>query len=67
MPTKKDPDAEAIKDAAQRLTIATILVNQAEAELQRAVNEARRQGWTWATVGDTLGTTRQAAQQRFGS
>lgn len=63
----KDPEALAIKHAVQRLTTAAILVSQAEAELQRAVNEARRQGWTWETVGDTLGTTRQAAQQRFGS
>lgn len=27
----------------------------------------RSEGWTWAQVGDLLGTTRQAAQQRYGA
>jgi phage gp16-like protein len=60
-----DKEHEAIKDAMQRVTTGRIILTQAESELQRAVAEARRQGWTWENVGDTLGTTRQAAQQRF--
>lgn len=63
----KDPEAAAIKDAANQVATATIRLSSAERALQQAVNEARHQGWTWATVGDTLGITRQAAQQRFGS
>ena len=31
-----------------------------------AVRIARAKGTTWAEIGDTLGITRQAAQQRFG-
>ena len=37
----------------------------AELHMRQAVHEARRQGVTWQQVGDTLGTTRQAAQERF--
>ena len=35
--------------------------------LQRAVALARRQEWSWGRIGRLIGTTRQAAQQRFGS
>ncbi len=31
-----------------------------------AVRAAHRDGWTWADIGQCLGITRQAAQQRFG-
>lgn len=34
--------------------------------LQRAVVAARAVGVSWARIGDRLGMTRQAAQQRFG-
>jgi hypothetical protein len=34
--------------------------------MQRAVQRARKAGHTWAEVGQVLGTTRQAAFQRFG-
>jgi hypothetical protein len=34
--------------------------------MQRAVQRARQAGHTWAEVGQVLGTTRQAAFQRFG-
>jgi hypothetical protein len=30
------------------------------------VKECRNCDWTWQEIGDALGTTRQAAQQRFG-
>ena len=39
----------------------------AEAELTAAVTRARQHGHTWAAVAVCLGTTRQAAQQRFGN
>jgi hypothetical protein len=38
---------------------------QAELALRHAVSSARRAGHPWSTVGAVLGTTRQAAQQRF--
>jgi hypothetical protein len=31
-----------------------------------AVDWARRADWTWAQIGEVMGTSRQAAQQRFG-
>jgi hypothetical protein len=31
-----------------------------------AVRHARQAGWTWSEIGEALGITRQAAQQRFG-
>jgi Protein of unknown function (DUF3887) len=38
----------------------------AEAALQEAVDRARAAGQSWREIGDVLGTTRQAAFQRFG-
>jgi uncharacterized protein DUF3887 len=35
--------------------------------LQRAVDQARAAGHSWREIGDVLGTTRQAAFQRFGN
>lgn len=41
-------------------------VRDAEAELRVAVDGARQAGHTWQDIGDLLGTSRQAAFQRFG-
>ena len=41
-------------------------VRAAEGELRDAVELARRAGHTWQEIGDLLGTSRQAAFQRFG-
>jgi len=38
--------------------------NRARTEI---VRNMRAQGLTWFDIGEALGTTRQAAQQRFGS
>lgn len=38
----------------------------AEAAMQAAVDQARAAGQSWREIGDVLGTTRQAAFQRFG-
>jgi hypothetical protein len=38
----------------------------AEAALQAAVDRARTSGQSWEEIGDVLGTSRQAAFQRFG-
>jgi hypothetical protein len=39
----------------------------AEQELRDAVQDARDAGDSWSIIGAALDTTRQAAQQRFGS
>ena len=46
--------------AARELSVA------AEAALQEAVDRARAAGQSWREIGQVLGTTRQAAFQRFG-
>jgi len=46
--------------AARELSAAT------NAALQAAVDRARAAGHSWKRIGDVLGTTRQAAFQRFG-
>jgi hypothetical protein len=46
--------------AARELSTAT------DAALQAAVDRARAAGHSWRRIGDVLGTTRQAAFQRFG-
>ena len=38
-----------------------------EVALFERVTEARKAGYTWSQIGDVMGTSRQAAQQRFGS
>jgi hypothetical protein len=53
------PPAGAVA-AAQELSAA------AEAALQAAVDRARATGVSWREIGDVLGTSRQAAFQRFG-
>ncbi len=42
------------------------LARVVEDGLREAVQAARQAGHTWAEIGDLLGTTRQAAFQRFG-
>jgi hypothetical protein len=74
--------AVSISDAARRLVrelgspaagaeLATVaaareLAAAADAALQLAVDRARSAGQSWRGIGDVLGTTRQAAFQRFG-
>lgn len=53
-------------DDALNMLGAVRLVELAANQVRRAiVDEARTGGYTWEEIGDALGTTRQAAQQRF--
>lgn len=38
-----------------------------EDALRRTVREMREHDWTWQQIGDELGVSRQAAQERFGA
>lgn len=49
-----------------RLIVAAHAAADANAELARAAHAARHAGASWAQIGDALGLTRQAAQQRWG-
>lgn len=48
------------------LTQAVLQRIRAEREIVDAVARAREKGSTWATIGEILGTSAQAAQQRYG-
>ena len=49
----------------QSLAAATHLADVAARTLHLFVTEARRDGKTWAAIGDELGISRQAVQKRF--
>ncbi|MDO9397375.1 MAG: hypothetical protein Q7T71_12570 [Herbiconiux sp.] len=49
----------------RRIGFAVRETQAADVELRAAVRAARAAGYTWADIGLTLGTTRQAAQARF--
>jgi hypothetical protein len=55
-----DKDLTLIKATNRELSVA-------EPNLRHRVALARRHGHSWAAIGFILGTTRQAAQQRFGT
>jgi hypothetical protein len=46
-------------------TMAMTLRSRGDQLLDQFVDEARAQGLSWTDIGDVLGTTKQAAQQRF--
>ena len=50
-----------------RLIDAARTAADANNHLAHATRDARRDGATWTQIGDALGLTRQAAQQRWGS
>ena len=79
-PRPDDPVAASIIEAARHLAdelshpsspqgavaAARDLSAAAEAAMQAAVDRSRAAGQSWRDIGDALGTTRQAAFQRFG-
>ncbi|MCS5497473.1 hypothetical protein NY547_09510 [Cnuibacter physcomitrellae] len=64
-----DPDAAPVDDprALRRIGLALRDIEAAEGELRSSVAAARDEGYSWAAIGMVLGTTRQAAQSRFGT
>ncbi len=80
MPGTGDPVAATVAASARRLldelaqsgapqgavAAARDLSAAAETALQAAVDRARAAGQSWREIGDVLGTSRQAAFQRFG-
>ena len=63
-----DPAIHESRDAAhfRRIIAARQQIAEAENELRAAVRAAREAGDSWTVIGAALGTTRQAAYQRFG-
>ena len=60
-----DREPETSEDYLQRVTAALALETESRTALLSAVAAARSAGVTWATIGTTLGMTKQAAQKRF--
>jgi hypothetical protein len=50
----------------EAVAVVRSLARVAEDGMREAVRRARQAGHTWAEIGELLGTTRQAAFQRFG-
>jgi hypothetical protein len=63
-----EPDPADARDASRirRIIAAAEARSTAETELRAAVAAARAAGDTWDAIGVALGTSRQAAYQRFG-
>ena len=54
-------------DTGERITTLKNIIGAAEDVIGGEVAAARVDGWTWAQLATVLGTTRQAAQQRYGN
>ena len=63
-----EPDAEAIKDATALRELRQAFLARAEAEkrVTEAVDTARGDGHSWASIGAMVGTSGEAARQRYG-
>ena len=63
-----EPDPADARDAThiRRIIAANEALSAADDELRAAVVSARAAGDTWDVIGVALGTSRQAAYQRFG-
>lgn len=58
--------ADADASALRRIGAALSQVAASQAELENAVAAARNHGHTWTQIATMLGTSRQAAQERYG-
>lgn len=63
-----DPDPSEIRDARALRAVQAAFIARAETEatLAEAVSRARAEGHSWAAVGAMLGTSGEAARQRYG-
>jgi hypothetical protein len=63
-----EPEPGEVKDARPLRDIATAFARLAssERELADAVSVARAEGHSWASIGAMLGTSGEAARQRYG-
>lgn len=57
---------ESGRPALWRLDAATTLIEQAELVRVELVHQLREQGESWTKIGQQLGMSKQAAQQRYG-
>ena len=64
-----DPDPAEVKDAASLRAVREAFQARADAErkLADAVSLARAEGQSWAAIGAMVGTSGEAARQRYGN
>jgi hypothetical protein len=64
-----EPQSGAVKDARALRDVAAAFAHVAtsERELADAVSVARAEGHSWAAIGAMLGTSGEAARQRYGA
>lgn len=62
-----DPGSNAVRDATALREVRNALIVRAEAErhLVEAVQIARTEGHSWGSIGAMLGTSGEAARQRY--
>lgn len=63
-PPFKGETAEGFVEA---ITVAHLVADEGRLTLSRWIDAARRTGLSWTEIGNALGVSKQAAQQRFGS
>jgi hypothetical protein len=63
--SKADLDQASLDDFRQLIRAAYIVSDEAGHSLNRWVDAGRHAGLSWSDIGEVLGVTRQAAQQRF--
>jgi hypothetical protein len=60
------PDDEREPEVFAALRRSVLARSEAERSISQAVTEARSHGYSWRTIGALLGTTGEAARQRYG-
>jgi hypothetical protein len=63
-----DPDTDEVRDATALRELRQAFLARAEAEhrVTTAVEKARAEGHSWASIGAMIGTSGEAARQRYG-
>ncbi|MDP8958800.1 MAG: hypothetical protein M3N51_06280 [Actinomycetota bacterium] len=63
-----EPDPDAVRDATALREVRKAFLARAEAEqrVTEAVEKARADGHSWASIGAMVGTSGEAARQRYG-
>lgn len=63
-----EPDADDVRDASalRELRQAFLIRAEAEQRVSEAVLRARAEGHSWASIGAMVGTSGEAARQRYG-
>lgn len=56
------------RDPASYVALRAAVVSRSDAEraILKAVEDARQQGYSWAFIGNIIGTSGEAARQRYG-